>query len=229
MTPRHLDKGIAVAFPPQRQAHRNYKLIRFDRRHHETGGKLCERQFAPSVRPRHRDNRIAGHCDRDQFGGRIKVAQRTADGAAVARLAMADLLQRLMHQRQPAVHQVGEFQLALARHRADLQRPIDLADIRQALYTVEIDEVIRQHIAHVEHWHQRLAAGEQLGVVQLRQQRHDLGFGPRIVIIKGRRLQLTIPSSLRRSTLPGNCPVWTALSTTTAPLTSTVVRLPAGY
>src|SRR5262249_2293268 len=39
----------------------------------------------------------------------------------------------------------------------------------------------------------------------------------------------TVPSSARRSTLPGSAPVWLAASTTTVPLTITVVRLPLGY
>ena len=61
---------------------------------------------------------------------------------------------------------IGEFELALARHGADLERPVAVADIGEALDPVEIDDVVRQHEAHVEHRHQRLAAGQKLGVVE---------------------------------------------------------------
>ena len=40
--------------------------------------------------------------------------------------------------------------------------------------------------------------------------------------------QRTAPAASRRNTLPGSAPVWTASSTTTTPLTSTVVRDPLG-
>ena len=41
--------------------------------------------------------------------------------------------------------------------------------------------------------------------------------------------QLTVPSGARRRTIPGVAPVCWASSTTTTPLTSTVVRAPVGY
>ena len=41
--------------------------------------------------------------------------------------------------------------------------------------------------------------------------------------------QETAPSRARRNTLPGSAPVWAAFSTTTVPLTTTVVRSPLGY
>src|SRR3984893_2280791 len=45
----------------------------------------------------------------------------------------------------------------------------------------------------------------------------------------GGRSYATVPSPARRSTLPGSAPVWVASSTTTVPLTMTVVRVPLGY
>ena len=54
--------------------------------------------------------------------------------------------------------------------------------------------MVRQHEAHVEHRHQRLAAGQQLGVVERAQQAHGLGKRFRIVVLKGRRLHRWDPS-----------------------------------
>ena len=66
--------------------------------------------------------------------------------------------------------------------------PSLFADMAQALDPVEVDDMIRQHVAHVEHRHQRLAAGEQLGVVEAREQADDIGGAARIVIGKERWL-----------------------------------------
>ena len=60
--------------------------------------------------------------DRDQLGRRIEMAERAADGAAVAGLAVADVHDRLVQQRAFRLHQIGEFEIALARHGADLER-----------------------------------------------------------------------------------------------------------
>jgi ABC-type transporter Mla maintaining outer membrane lipid asymmetry ATPase subunit MlaF len=47
--------------------------------------------------------------------------------------------------------------------------------------------------------------------------------------LAGRVFQPTEPSTARRRTTPGVAPVWVASSTTTTPLTRTVVRVPVGY
>ena len=53
--------------------------------------------------------------------------------------------------------------------------PSRLADVGQALDPVEIDDVVGQHEPHVEHRHQRLPAGQQLGVVEPAEQADDVG------------------------------------------------------
>ena len=116
------------------------------------------------------------------------MTQRTAERAAIAGLPMPDLHDRLVHQRAAPAHQVGEFDVALARHRADLERAVAVADVAQALDPVEIDDVVGQHVAHVEHRHQRLPAGEQFGVVEAAEQADDVGDVARIVIGKCGRL-----------------------------------------
>ena len=52
--------------------------------------------------------------------------------AAIAGLAVADMQDRLMHQRAALAHEVGEFELALARHGADLDRAVRLADVTES-------------------------------------------------------------------------------------------------
>jgi len=72
-----------------------------------------------------------------------------ARDAAIARLAMADLAYRLVHQRATFAHQIGEFDVALPRHGADVERAVSFADMAQALDPVEVDHLIRQHVTHV--------------------------------------------------------------------------------
>ena len=87
-----------------------------------------------------------------------------------------------------ALMEVGEFEIALARHGTDLERPAAFLDAGHALDPVKVDEMVGLHEAHVEHRHQRLAAGQELGVVELAQQAHGLGKRFRIVVLKGWRL-----------------------------------------
>ena len=108
------------------------------------------------------------------------MTQRAAERAAVAGLPMSDLRDRLVHQRAAPAHQIGEFDVALARHRAnfngaDFERAIVLADVAQAVDPIEIDDMVGQHVAHVEHRHQRLPAGEQFGVVEAAEKADDVG------------------------------------------------------
>jgi hypothetical protein len=65
--------------------------------------------------------------DHDQFGGWVEMTKRTADGATVACLAVADVLDRLMHQRTLSLHQTRKCEIALPRHGADLKRFVRLA------------------------------------------------------------------------------------------------------
>jgi hypothetical protein len=112
---------------------------------------------------------------------------------------VADLLHRLVHQRQLRLHQIGKLDVALARHRAELDRAVALLDIGEALDPVQVDDVIRQDEAHVEHRHQRLAAGEQLGVVERAEQADRLVDGFRIVVLKQRRLHCGPVANIRTS------------------------------
>ncbi len=81
---------------------------------------------------------------------------------------------------------IGELDVALARHGADLDRAVLLADVAQAVDPIEVDDVIGQHITHVEHGHERLPAGQQLGVLEAAEKADGVGDRARIVIRKGR-------------------------------------------
>ena len=123
------------------------------------------------------------------------MAERAADRAPVARLPVPDLQQGFMHDRPARAHRIGKFEVALARHGADFERALGLADVGQSFHAVEIDDVVGQHEPHVEHGHQRLAAGEQLGIFEAAEQPDGLAHRFRIVITERRWLHLgwTVP------------------------------------
>ena len=114
------------------------------------------------------------------------MTERTAERAAVARLPMSDLAYRFVHERATIAHGIGELDVALARHGADLDRAILLADVAQAVNPIEVNDVIGQHVTHVEHRHQRLPAGEQLGVLETAEEADGVRDRARIMIRKGR-------------------------------------------
>src|SRR5207302_1309926 len=68
------------------------------------------------------------------------------------------------------------------------------------------DQMVGQHPPHVQHGHQRLAAGEHARVRQRLQQPDDLGDGLGIVIVKARRLhrRSALMISTRRGGVTGS-------------------------
>ena len=97
----------------------------------------------------------------DELRRRVEMAERAAERAAVAGLAMADMLERLMHDREGARHIVREFEIALPRHGTESAGTVRNGDIGQRFNPVEIDEMVGRHDAKIEHRHQRLPARER--------------------------------------------------------------------
>ncbi len=183
-----LDEGSTVPLRPAGKRRAGQKLIGLQRRRHIGDRESGEIDLARAVLAGDRELGVERGSDRDQLGGRIEMAQRAAERAAVAGLAVPDLGDGFVHQRAASADELGEFDVALARHRADLKRTVALADVAQPVDAVEIDDMVGQHVTHSEHRHQRLAAGEHFGVVEARQQRDGVGGRARIVIGKCGRL-----------------------------------------
>src|SRR4051812_3086947 len=129
---------MAMALAPKRKANRRQQLAFAERGCHETGGELRERQVARAARALHRDDGIQRRSHGDQLGGGIEVAERTAERAAVARLAVANLQHCLVQQRTARAKARVELEITLARHGADYQRLALLAYIGKLAHTVEI-------------------------------------------------------------------------------------------
>ena len=92
--------------------------------------------------------------------------ERAANRAAIACLAMSDMIECCMHQRQAARDEVGEFKLALARHGANAQDISPLFNARQFADTRQIDKMIGLDEAKIHHGDERLSAGKNFGILQ---------------------------------------------------------------
>ena len=159
--------------------------------------------------------RVERHRDHRKLGGRIQMAETSADGAAIARLPVADEGQRLAHEGTTFANQTATLELALAGHGADPDAAVHFVYERQIRNTVQIDDVIRKHEAHVQHGDQGLTARQHLRILEARQQLAGFADLARLVVLKWRRLHRSTfiamvrdlprdapPPSRRRSTRP---------------------------
>ena len=121
---------------------------------------------------------------------------------------MTDVEDSLFHQRAPPCDEIRILDIALARHTAENQRVTVLGNTGEAVDQVQIDHVVRQHKTHVEHRHERLSAGKQLGVVLLCEKRDSVFDASGVVIGKRRWFHFT-PRTCEWSTHHGRslkCP-----------------------
>src|SRR5882757_4014375 len=126
------------------------------------------------------------HRHVDQFGGRVEVTERSAESSAIARLAMADIADRLADDRERGFDIGRKFKLALPRHRAEVAGTTVDPDERQRLDAIEIDEMIGRDHAKVEHRHQRLPSRKRNCIVEPADEFGGLVDGGWIMIGKGR-------------------------------------------
>jgi hypothetical protein len=107
------------------------------------------------------EHRVEGERHRGQLARRIRVRERSADGAAVADLEVADERQRPLHEGDR--RELGAaFCRRLARGRAHAHDTVDALDRVEALDGVEVDEVVDGDEAQVHHRHEALPPGDHL-------------------------------------------------------------------
>ena len=174
-----------MAGPPERQFDRGDHFIRLKRRRHEAGIELAKRDLPDAANTGYVNHRIIGGTDGGQFGRWIGVREAAADRAAVTRLAMADVMQRFGHQRAMPGDFRCQFEFALAHHRADAKLALSNSDTAQVVDAAEINEMIDDHVAKIHHRHERLSAGDDLGVRQRGQQFGSFLELPRRMIVEG--------------------------------------------
>ncbi len=96
--------------------------------------------------------------------GGIGIGETAADGAAIARLHMADEAQRLGEKRRRRAQLVVRERRGLARAGADGERAVAQRDEIERGDAVDVEEQRRPRQPHREERHQRLSAGDDLRV-----------------------------------------------------------------
>src|SRR5919198_6278040 len=177
-----------MAFAPQRKASSRQQLAFAQRGRHQARRELGERNIARTIRPFNCQHCIERGGDGYELGGRIELAERAAERAAVARLAMTDLQHGLVQQRTALADAAIELDIPLASHGTDNESLAFLLDVGKGGDAIQVDNVLRRGEPHVEQRHERLAAGEQPRVLQLAEEAHHLGQSLRVVIGEARRL-----------------------------------------
>ena len=131
---------------------------------------------------------VEHRAHRRLFGRGIEMAAASADRAAGAGLDVADVLQRARQKREAR----SDDRRRLARPPVGSSRRF--RSIRRFPYsreignTVDVDQMIGRDHPKIHHRHQRLSAGENLGVLQMREHRAEFFARLRTVILKRRSL-----------------------------------------
>ena len=147
---------------------------------------------------------LRGAAHRRQILRRVGLAQRPADRAAVADHRVGDDLLGVAEQREPRCQQVGLQEVDVARHRADLDHPLVLADVGEVGQVVDVDQVRGLGEPQLHHREQAVAAGDdpRLRAEPLERRDRALDAG-RTLVLEWRRGLHGAPL-LRQDCLAGN-------------------------
>src|SRR5579859_1270357 len=145
--------------------------------------------------------------DGRQFGRRIEVAETAADRAAIARLEVSDIVKRLAKDRTSLLELSRALQRALARDRANPELSVGVLHLAKLRFqAVCIHQMVEYEVAHRQHRHQRLTAGQHASTFEMRQHLKRLPCRSWSVIVERRRFHLAAsswtrprPSLLRRT------------------------------
>src|ERR671919_1727112 len=108
------------------------------------------------------------HCG--HVAGRIAVRDRAADRSDVPHLRVADLACSVREDRAHSLEQLAVRHVVMARQRADRDPVTVLPDVLQLADPRDVDQHRRSRQTQSHQWQQRMAAGEDFGVVVHRQQ-----------------------------------------------------------
>ena len=146
-------------------------------------------------RPRMTATRAERGEDRVEVLGRVGLAERAADRAAVAHRRVGDHLLGLAHDREVPGEQVGLEDVAVARQRADPDLAALLADVAElGLERVDVDQVLGRREPQLHHRQQRVAAGDEPGLrAEPLQQRDRLVDARRARVVERRRYLHVLP------------------------------------
>ena len=149
-----------MGFAPIGNPHLGEHLVGRQIGHHVGQRPFGEGDVARTVRTDHSEHRLIGRRDRWQFRRRIEMAQAAANGAPVAGLEMTDKRERFLQDRRPRRDDLRAGKIALSGHGADGQRLTGVGDAVHVGNAIEVDHMVGHDETHIQHRHQRLAAGQ---------------------------------------------------------------------
>ena len=133
---------------------------------------LAHRHGPRSLGAGEHDRSLQRGADRGEILGRVGLAERAADRAAVAHDRVGDHQLGVAEDREPLQQQLGLEQLDVAGERADRDLVALLADVLQLREVVDVDQPRRLREPQLHHRQQAVAAGDDPRVL-VRFQRRD--------------------------------------------------------
>ena len=164
MAHRELLEAVAGARPCEREAHGFDHLVVAARRRQHAGEEVGGLERAAPFRTSQQNLAFEREQAQRQFGRRVGMGDRTGDGAAVTDLEVRDVRERQRQQRQFLRQARPPFDAGLRGGGADVQPAGVDAHLGQRGRARDVDQPLRLRQAHVQHRHQRLAAGEDARV-----------------------------------------------------------------
>ena len=107
---------------------------------------------------------------------RITVGQRATERAPVTHLGITDLVGGIRQQRDLLLQQRRRLEVVVARQSADGDLVTALLDVRKVGNPSDVDEHRRDGEAQLHQWQERMAAGNQLGLVAVLDEQGDRLF-----------------------------------------------------
>ncbi len=158
------------------------------------------RRRARRSAPRITTLRLGGRADRREVLGRVGLAQRAADRAAVAHDRVGDHVLGVAEEREVLGEQLGLEQVDVAGQRADPDLAALLADVGELGQVVDVDQVLGVGQPQLHHRQQAVAACDdaRLGAEPLERRDRALDAGRALVLECRRGLQRVLLSGQRQ-------------------------------
>ena len=145
----------------------------------EQAGEEVARRDAPLVRDDRRPKRQAGGRI---IGGRVVVGHRSADGAAVAHMRIADIAGERGERRNALLHRHAARDLRMGRHRADEQGAALALEALQFGDGAKVDHMGGRGQPLLHRRQQRVPSGKKLGVLLADEQAGGLTDGGGLMV-----------------------------------------------
>ncbi len=171
-----------------RHPDRGEQFVGLERRLERPDEEVVNAHHAHARRPADLDRAAEREQRHRQVGGRVRVRERAADGAAVPDLGVADLRGRVGQDRRLRLQQRRSGDLGVPRRRADDHLVALEPDARQLRHPGDVDQHGRLGEPDLHHRQQRVAARQQLGVLAVLGQERDRvrgGVGDLVVERRG--------------------------------------------